>query len=68
MNQKIFDGIVDVLQRGSGVMAQEYVQAFVGCVNKLQEYMKKEQDAKAAQPTPAPTAQPETPDFLKEKK
>jgi hypothetical protein len=51
MDQKTFDGIVGVLQRGSGVFAQEYVQAFVASIDRLQQLLsaEKEREAQKAQ-------------------
>jgi hypothetical protein len=60
MNQETFNGIVNVLTRGAGVMAQEYTQAFIACVNELQKRLKAEAEAEAkankdkpAEPKPA---------------
>lgn len=46
MDQETYNGIIKVLQRGAGVMAAEYCQAFTAVVAKLQEYIKAEQEAK----------------------
>ena len=47
MNQEIYNGIINVLQRGAGVMAAEYCQAFTNVVVELQKRLKAEEDAKA---------------------
>ena len=57
MNQETYNGILNVLQRGSGVMAQEYCQAFTGVVTELQKRIQVELQAKAAA-TPATPATP----------
>lgn len=48
MDQETYNGIIRVLQRGAGVMATEYCQAFTAVVAKLQEYIRAEQEAKKA--------------------
>ncbi len=52
MNQQTYDGIMNVLQRGSGVMAQEYCQAFSAVVAELQKRIQAEQAAVEAIKTP----------------
>lgn len=47
MNQETYNGIMNVLQRGSGVMAQEYCQAFSAVVAELQKRIQAEQVAKS---------------------
>ena len=44
MNQQTYDGIMNVLQRGSGVMAQEYCQAFSAVVAELQKRIQKDNE------------------------
>lgn len=46
MDQETYNGIVKVLQRGAGVMAQEYITAFTSVVAELQNRIKAEQEAK----------------------
>jgi len=45
MDQETYNGIIKVLQRGAGVMAAEYCQAFTAVVAELQKRMKAEQEA-----------------------
>lgn len=45
MDQETYNGIVKVLQRGAGVMATEYIQAFTAVVSELQERIKAEKKA-----------------------
>lgn len=50
MNQQTYDGIMNVLHHGSGVMAQEYCQAFSAVVSELQKRIQAENEAKNAKP------------------
>ena len=50
MNQETYNGIMNVLQRGSGVMAPEYCEAFSAVVAELQKRIQAEQDAKSEAP------------------
>lgn len=45
MDQETYNGIIKVLQRGAGVMAAEYCQAFTSVVAELQTRIKAEQKA-----------------------
>lgn len=45
MDQETYNGIIKVLQRGAGVMAAEYCQAFTAVVAELQNRIKAEQKA-----------------------
>lgn len=53
MDQETYNGIIKVLQRGAGVMAAEYCQAFTAVVAELQKRVQAEQAAakKAEQDT-----------------
>ena len=48
MDQETYNGIIKVLQRGAGVMAAEYCQAFTAVVAELQSRIKAEQKAAQA--------------------
>lgn len=48
MDQETYNGIIKVLQRGAGVMAAEYCQAFTAVVAELQTRIKAEQKAAQA--------------------
>ena len=43
MDQETYNGIIKVLQRGAGVMATEYCQAFTAVVAELQNRIKADQ-------------------------
>lgn len=45
MDQETYNGIIRVLERGAGVMAVEYCQAFTAVVAELQRRIKAEQKA-----------------------
>ena len=49
MDQETYNGIIRVLQRGAGVMAAEYCQAFTAVVAELQSRIKAEQKASKAE-------------------
>lgn len=64
MDQETFNGIVRVLQRGAGVMANDYIAAFTTVVAELQTRIRAEQEAlaKQAQAQDENTAKAETSD------
>lgn len=50
MDQETYNGIIRVLERGAGVMAREYCQAFTSVVAELQRRIKQEEDEAVAEP------------------
>ena len=62
MDQETFNGIVRVLQRGAGVMANDYIAAFTTVVAELQTRIRAEQEALAKQAQDENTAKAETSD------
>lgn len=48
MDQETYNGIIRILERGAGVMAREYCQAFTGVVAELQRRIQEEQKAQEA--------------------
>lgn len=55
MDQETFNAIVRILQRGAGVMAEDYIQAFTAVVRELQDRILAERKA-AETPAPKPNS------------